>query len=481
MTTDQEKAAALMASTDMVPVQGTVDVDIPIATMWASFVHSNLWPRWNKCFFWAKNKELVLGQHLIWTFQPIKPWLPYKMWAIANIVELIPQQKVTWEVVALPGMYARHTYHMEDLGNDRTRFGSWEQGMGWGFRPMRWFWLKHFTFVKDESLKGAVALEAQYKRTGALNASDMPKKSYVLFWMVIALLIVLLAALITGCVLYCKYVQLTATELAPGIHAIFGGGGNSLLVESEGDSLLVDTKFPPGSTMLHDWIERHGAGPVRTIVNTHYHYDHTQGNTLYPQAVKIGNREDPALMRKWDADWWDTHAAGIPTDLVDRERVLKVGSIEVRLEHPPPAHTAGDLWVYLPQQNIIATGDLVFNRYYPFLDQPEGGTSIPGMISAVRELAHSHPEATFLPGHGPLASAPDLLHYADYLEALQAGALAAHAAGWTEDEAARHNDLARWHLSILPSYHHRHLIWSTACNDAGWAYQLLMQSTSTAK
>jgi len=252
-------------------------------------------------------------------------------------------------------------------------------------------------------------------------------------------------------------------------------------VESEGDSLLVDTKFPPGSTMLHDWIERHGVGPVRTIVNTHYHYDHTQGNTLYPQAVKIGNREDPALMRKWDADWWDTHAAGIPTDLVDRERVLKVGSIEVRLEHPPPAHTAGDLWVYLPQQNIIATGDLVFNRYYPFLDQPEGGTSIPGMISAVRELAHSHPEATFLPGHGPLASAPDLLHYADYLEALQAGALAAHAAGWTEDEAARHNDLARWHLSILPSYHHRHLIWSTACNDAGWAYQLLMQSTSTAK
>jgi hypothetical protein len=103
------------------------------------------------------------------------------------------------------------------------------------------------------------------------------------------------------------------------------------------------------------------------------------------------------------------------------------------------------------------------------------------MIAAVRELAHSHPDAVFMPGHGPLANASDLLRYADYLEALQAGAAAAHAAGWSEEEAAEHNDLARWHLSILPSYHHGHLIWSTASNNALWAYQLFNQSTATAK
>ena len=137
--------------------------------------------------------------------------------------------------------------------------------------------------------------------------------------------------------------------------------------------------------------------------------------------------------------------------------------------------------MYLPQQNIIATGDLVFNRYYPFLDQPEGGTSIPGMIAVVRGLAHDHPDAVFMPGHGPLANAGDLLHYADYLAALQAGAVAAHAAGWTEDEAARRNDLAKWHLSILPSYHHRKLIWSTSANDARWAYVLSGSSTSSTR
>jgi glyoxylase-like metal-dependent hydrolase (beta-lactamase superfamily II) len=460
-------------------MQGTVDVNVPIGTLWSSFVQANLWPRWNKCFFWARNKSLVKGQHLIWAFQPIKPWLPYKMWAIANIVELGQEQKVTWEVTAFPGMYARHTYHMEDLGDGRTRFGSWEQGMGWGFRLTRWFWLKHFTFVKDESLAGALALEAQYRRTGALNAIDMPKKSYVGFWLLIMLLLAILVALITAGVIYEKYVRITSTELVPGIHVFFGGVGNSLLVQDGGQSLLVDTKCPPGSTMLHRWIEQHGAGPVIEVVNTHYHFDHTQGNSLYHNADKIAYRQVPVLMRKYDDDWWGSHADGIPTDLIDGERVLYVGSVEVMLEHPPPAHTSGDLWVYLPKQKIIATGDLVFNGYYPFLDQPEGGTSIPGMITAVRALAHDHPDAVFLPGHGPLASAGDLLRYANFLEALQIGAAAAHASGWTEDEAARRNDLARWHLSVLPSYHHKKLTWSTSSNDARWAYVLTSSASET--
>lgn len=479
---DQEKAAGLAASTDMVPVQGTVDVDIPIATMWASFAHADSWPRWNKCFFWARNKELVKGQHLIWTFQPIKPWLPYKMWAIANIVELVPQQKVTWEVTALPGMYARHTYHMEDLGNGRTRFGSWEQGMGWGFRPMRWFWLKHFTFVKDESLIGAQRLDDLYKKTGKLDMADLPKKSYMRFWIVVIALIAILLGGIGWSVFYLKYVRVSAVPLAPGVHALFGGGGNSLLVENGGQSLLVDTKFPPGSTQLYRWIQKHSETPVATVLNTHYHYDHTQGNSLYRGAVKMAQADVPALMRKNDSDWWSVHADGVPTDLVSSDRVLRVGSIEVHVVHPSvAAHTVGDLWVYLPQQNIIATGDLVFHRYYPFLDQPEGGTSIPGMIDVVRMLAREHPDAVFLPGHGPLARASDLLRYADYLQAMQQEAVAARTAGWTADEAARHNDLARWGLSVLPSFHHRKLIWSTAANDARWAYALAGQPPRVAE
>lgn len=170
---DLKRKAALEASTDMVPVAGTVDVAIPTDVLWESFRHPYLWPRWNKCFFYAKNRDLVLGKQLIWVFQPIKWYYLYKMPAIAKIVEVEPNRKVTWQVTAFPGMYARHTYHMEPLPNGGSRFGSWEQAMGWGFRLIRKFWIAHFTFVKDESLIGAKRLEEIYRSKGSLSEENL--------------------------------------------------------------------------------------------------------------------------------------------------------------------------------------------------------------------------------------------------------------------------------------------------------------------
>src|SRR5689334_13323363 len=182
LTAQNANEQRLAASTDMEPVQGTVDVDVPIDVFWECFRGANFWPRWNKCFFWVRNRDLVLGKQLIWAFQPIKPWYLYKMWAIAKIVELENQRKVTWEVTAFPGMYARHTYHVEDLGNGRTRFGSWEKATGWGFNIIKRFWIAHFTFVKDRSLEGATTLEKQYKQTGRLAPDALPRKSRTFLW-----------------------------------------------------------------------------------------------------------------------------------------------------------------------------------------------------------------------------------------------------------------------------------------------------------
>ena len=85
---DLAKKRTLLASTEMAPVQGTIDVNIPTAVFWEAFTHANWWPRWNKCFFWAHNRDLVFGKKLIWAFEPIRWWYLYKMFAIANIVEL---------------------------------------------------------------------------------------------------------------------------------------------------------------------------------------------------------------------------------------------------------------------------------------------------------------------------------------------------------------------------------------------------------
>jgi glyoxylase-like metal-dependent hydrolase (beta-lactamase superfamily II) len=467
---------ALERSNEMTPVQGTVDIDVPIAELWEAFAHANWWPKWNKCFFWAHNKNLTEGQHLVWAFQPIRWYYLYKMFAIANIVEVEKQSKVTWEVTAMPGFYARHTYHMEDLGGGRSRFGSWEQAMGGQIRfgLTRRFWIAHFTFVKDRSLEGARTLESIYRRDGRITSAALYAKTR---WARGLSLFILLLLLLIGAAIgwfYESYVRLTAVDLVPGITAVLAGGGNSTLVSDNGQLLLIDTKFPPGSILLRRWISKHFEVPVSMIVNTHYHYDHTQGNTEYPQAAIYAYQNVPALMRKRDGDWWSKHQAAMPTNLVGDVTTIRVGSQPILLVHPGGAHTQGDLYVVVHRddKDVVATGDIVFNTYYPMMDLGEGGMDLHGLSAAVQELARKYPKAIFVPGHGPIATSEDLRRYAAYLKSLTDSVDGAQHDGLSEDQAAARIDLSGWNLRELPTFHDNHLCWSNASMNIHWAYQL---------
>ncbi len=152
---------------------------------------------------------------------------------------------------------------------------------------------------------------------------------------------------------------------------------------------------------------------------------------------------------------------------------MAIGDQEVVLTNPGPAHTHGDLVLYLPKHGIVATGDLLFHTYYPFFDIGEGGVSIPDLIEAARNLANRYPEALFVPGHGPLARAEDLHRHADYLQYLYESVERALKEGLSEDEATKKIDLSRWNLSILPSFHGGKLTWATAKNNVRWMYRIL--------
>lgn len=175
----KSRERVLAESTDMTPVEGTVDVNVPLQVLWGAFTRASLWPRWNECMLWVRNRDLVAGQRLLWTFRPIRWWYPYLLPAVAKIVEVEDEHGVTWEITVLPGFYARHTYHMEDLGNGRTRFGSWEKAMGRVFRLTRWFWIAHFVFVKDRSLEGARFLEEIYLRQGRIDEVTLSPQRYL--------------------------------------------------------------------------------------------------------------------------------------------------------------------------------------------------------------------------------------------------------------------------------------------------------------
>ena len=478
--TGGSRERALADSTDMVPVEGTVEVGVPVGKLWEAFTRAELWPRWNDCMLWVGNRDLVKGQNLRWVFRPIRRWYPYVLPATARIVEVEDGRRVTWEVTALPGFYARHSYSMEDLGGGHTSFGSWEKAMGPTFRLTRWFWIPHFVFVKDRSLEGARSLEETYRREGRLDEGAItghgrkfPTK---------LLLLLLLPAVAAGAAMwwfYVSYVRQSVVKLAPGVYAVLGGGGNSLVVESGGEVLLMDPNFAPASRWLRDWISSNIGAPVTKIVNTHYHYDHTEGNVLYPEARIFAHEDVPALMLSRDNDfnspgWWRDNPGSVPGEkLGEGDHRITVGEKEVVLSHPGSAHTGSDLVLRLPEHNVVATGDLVFCGYYPFLDVGEGGVSFPQIIRAIRALADEHPDAVFLPGHGPIARADDLRRHADYLEFLYESVRRSRKEGLSERATTRVTDLSKWKLSILPSLHAGKLMWATARNNVRWVYRLL--------
>jgi glyoxylase-like metal-dependent hydrolase (beta-lactamase superfamily II) len=229
---------------------------------------------------------------------------------------------------------------------------------------------------------------------------------------------------------------------------------------------------------MHSRISGRNELPSK-IVNTHYHYDHTQGNTLYSNAVVYAQSGVPELMHKRDPMWWDEDEAGVPKKLVDQTETVDVAGQEVRLTYPGgAAHTHGDLWVYLNRggTEIIATGDLVFNGFYPFMDPTSGGVDIPGVIKTVRGLAKDYPNARFLPGHGPVSTAADLNHFADYLQDLWDKVAQARKDGLSESQAASSIDLGKWGFRPLLSPHNG-LCWATAKNNIRWVYRIQAGTT----
>jgi glyoxylase-like metal-dependent hydrolase (beta-lactamase superfamily II) len=475
-----EERRARLADAPMEPVEGTVDIDVPIDKLWPLFARANLWSHWNRCFFWAWNRQLRRGAKLIWFFQPIRWFWPYKMFAVADIVELEGQgsrRKVTWEVTALPGFFARHTYHAEDLGDGRTRFGSWEKACGPSFERMRRFWIAHFKFVCEESLAGARRLSGLAQARGALTEPAVRRMGLAgRSARGLALALVLLAVG-AGAWFHRSFVRLHARELAPGVTAVFGGGGNALVVDGGDEVLIVDAKFPPGSLALRDWVATHTRGRVTYVVDTHYHYDHATGNDLYPGATLIAHQRVPALMRANDGALWADHPQGIPGGALavgdDAPVQLQIGAHQVVVFHPGFAHTHADVCVYLPHEDILATGDLLFFTYYPFFDLRPGGADLAGLVVADRRLASQHSTATVVPGHGPIASASDLARYADYIQQLSEEIRARIQRGMPEPEIARSIDLARWSLSTLPSFHDGQLSWATARSNIRDVYALV--------
>jgi cyclase len=198
-----------------------------------------------------------------------------------------------------------------------------------------------------------------------------------------------------------------------------------------------------------DAVRRVTPRPVRTLVNTHHHGDHTNGNCLFRDATIIGHdncREGVKAQQIGglelvfgDVDWGDLEISPPTVTFADRVR-LHVDEIRIDVDHiGTPAHTTGDAVLWLPERRVLFAGDLVFNGGTPFVLMG----SVAGSLEALDRL-RSYGAETIVPGHGPVCGPEHLDAVETYLTFVQRLAADAKAAGVPPLQAAREADLGEY-------------------------------------
>ncbi len=231
----------------------------------------------------------------------------------------------------------------------------------------------------------------------------------------------------------------------------WGLNNAGVLAGSEG-VVLIDTCFTEQRTRgLLAAVDGLGRGPVRTLVNTHHHGDHTHGNWLVPGATVVGHERcrDEVLASGTvselvfpGVDWGEIHVRAPFVTFTD-ELTVWVDELRVDLLFVGPAHTTNDVVAWVPERRTLFAGDLVFNGGTPFVVMG----SVAGALAALERLEELGPE-TVVPGHGPVCRGDVLASQRAYLRMVSTLADEAHAAGVEPLEAARHADLgdfAGWH------------------------------------
>jgi len=217
------------------------------------------------------------------------------------------------------------------------------------------------------------------------------------------------------------------TDLGAGLFLLGGIGGNVLVHVGAHDVLLVDSGYPGLTDLLQEALAEITQLPVRLLVNTHWHFDHTGGNetlaatgaTVIAHSRVRTHQSSAQLIAILDREVEAMPPLARPSITFADGLTVHHGDATVELLHLANAHSDGDTVVRFPAANVIHTGDIVFNCGYPFIDVNHGGT-IDGVIAAVETILGMCDEETrIVPGHGPLASPEDLRTYHGMLSAFR--------------------------------------------------------------
>src|SRR5690348_7115583 len=249
-------------------------------------------------------------------------------------------------------------------------------------------------------------------------------------------------------------VEIKATKVAGNVYMLEGAGGNIAASVGDDGIVIVDDQFAPLADKIRAALKGVTDKPLRFIINTHYHFDHTGGNLplkdatiiahdnvrkRLAQASMVGNggsmkMEQPASPKE-----------ALPVITFQHDVTLHVNGEDIRALHAPSGHTDGDSIVFFPKSNVVHMGDDFVRYGFPFIDVDSGG-SVQGMIDAIQKvIPQLPPDVKVIPGHGELANMDDVRAFLKMLQDTTAVVQGQLKAGKTLAQMKQDKILAGWH------------------------------------
>jgi glyoxylase-like metal-dependent hydrolase (beta-lactamase superfamily II) len=223
-----------------------------------------------------------------------------------------------------------------------------------------------------------------------------------------------------------KDVEIKSIKAGDGVYMLTGKGGNLGLSVGEDGVFLIDDQFAPLTGKIQAAIARLSDKPVRFVLNTHWHPDHTGGNenlgaigaTLIAHDNVRTRLSVDNFIEMFQMDAPAMPKTGLPVITFNEAITFHINNDDIRAWHVEHAHTDGDAIVHFRQANVIHTGDTYFAGMYPFIDTGSGG-SADGCIRAINQVLEIANEKTvIIPGHGPISNRQELTAYRDMLKTI---------------------------------------------------------------
>jgi len=249
-------------------------------------------------------------------------------------------------------------------------------------------------------------------------------------------------------------VQMKVTKVAGNVYMLEGAGGNIGASVGDDGIVIVDDQYAPMADKIKAALKGITDKPVRFVINTHYHEDHTGGNAIFQQTSPI-IAQDNVRKRLQEGGSAGNFGAvsfeakpqpkeALPIITFDHDITVHLNGEDIRALHFPHGHTDGDSVIFFPKSNVVHMGDDFVTYGFPFVDLGGGG-SVKGMTAALEEIIPKLPaDVKIIPGHGPVSNLDDVRRFVAMLKDTTAVVEKGIQQGKSLDQLKQENVLAPW-------------------------------------